>query len=359
MPPLWRKGELPFGCWFTMQARIRPLEPHEQPPGVVAYDQRMVEFYGESEEMIVPNWSGFSFPMGEPQLAADFMRIFAGDALPSDEQVIGFYQRHGPLREQVQVGAETIPVWVLRLAPEGQRALKRKPEVFFCEPLWWVRERAQEIKTVHTLYRALKEDDMAALKAVFPRVPAGREIVAIELLRGKVSLSFETPTSEAGGRRPSSSVRRVTEAETRRWGNLLLARQLEFGERESARHWTVPDSVLRPRLHPARAGEEGSPVKVQLSRSFSSLTGAMYCALGAMVEQGLVMRQCPQCDALFYPTHGNQHFCRTECGNVHRQRRFTREHPGRKRLRNKRTTRPASRHSLSPADPIAPGAAGV
>jgi len=180
------EAELASGLWPRVQARIRPLYDWERPPEVAPGDERMVEFFRHRAGTTELNNIDWYFPLRERDLVGEFMHLFGGETEATDAKVIDFYARYGPLREWVRRENGTFPTWGLRLESQAQEQLPSEARARLCEPLWWLRERARELRLTYDLYRALKENRVAFIRALIGGVPQGKRLIGLSILGGRI-----------------------------------------------------------------------------------------------------------------------------------------------------------------------------
>jgi len=325
--------ELRAGRWPQVRARLRPLQEWERPPDADPAELRMVEFSrhrGGLVELAEIDWYS---PSEHRELVGEFIHLFGGQAPASDEKVIDFYARYGPLQERGE--ATDLPAWALRLEATAQERLSTEARLLMCEPLWWLRERARDLGTTYELYRALKENRLSFLRSRIGAIPQGKKLLALSISDGRI---IKTVTDDDGRKVGSFSVeqlpaeemkesqgawRQLDDDECISWANQLLADQLVIGENRSERRW----SGLLFTAGPARrGGPYGDPPTAALrlvrARSSRDLLAAMYLQLGDLVNQRALMRQCEGCNRLFFPGRTDQRFCDPHCGDAARQRAY-------------------------------------
>jgi len=331
------EAELASGLWPRVQARIRPLHEWERPPDADPRDQRMVEFFrhrGGTMELTDTEWYS---PLRERDLVGEFMHLFGGEIEATDEKVIDFYARYGLLRERVRRDGGIFPTWGLRLESRAQEQLPSEATALLCEPLWWLRERARELRLTYDLYRALKENRVAFVRALTGGIPQGKKLVGLSIDGGRVirdvtdddgrkvgSFSIEQlPAGEEGEENEGQQLRQLDDDECVGWGNDLLAAQLNIGEQRSVRRWSRLLLVSGPA---GRGGPDGDPPEQAMllvrSRAARDLLGAMYLQLGELADEASAMRQCDGCRRFFFPKRIDQRFCDSHCGDAARQRAY-------------------------------------
>ena len=330
--------ELALGMWFRVRARLRPLHDWERPVDADPGDQRMVEFFRYRGGMVELDDTEWYFPLQERDLVGEFMHLFGGEAEATDARVIDFYGRYGPLRERVLREGEQFPTWALRLEQEAQEQLSTEARLLMCEPLWWLRERARELRLTYDLYRALKEDRLSFVRALIGGIPQGKRLIGLSITGGRVirdvtdddgrkvgSFSVVQLPADEGGEteEEGKTLRPLTDDECAGWGDLLLASQLNIGEQRSVRRWSP---VLLTRGPLRRGGPDGEPaagaLRLDRARSARDLLGAMYLQLGELAKDSALMRQCEGCRRLFFPKRVDQRFCDSRCGDAARQRAY-------------------------------------
>lgn len=355
--------DIPLGIWPQVEATIRLAEEWELSGATGVADTRVVEFYRTTDSgMHVIHDTGCYSPLREPDLLGDFIHVFAGSQPPSDRAVISFYRRYGPMRDQVTVDGELIPAWAAGLEPAVRQSMTAVARLGLCEPLWWVRELANEVRLTYGLYDALREGRSRAVRMLLGGVPAGKRIVGVGMLAGRIVRDVtaapepgtEDSTPEArAARRSAGSVsldllpaggesttgeRPLDEAEARHWGLTLLAAQLNRAERKTRREW-IPRNQLLPQVW-----GKGEPVKVKVGKPalvwtcrFEGLSTAIYLQIAGLAQRSIGLRQCPGCQRLFYSLRHNRRYCDKYCGDAARQRKYYREqHSGPKDRRRPR-----------------------
>jgi len=330
--------ELASGLWPRVHARIRPLHDWERAADADPQEQRMVEFYRHRTEMVEVADTDWYSPLRARDLLGEFMHLFGGEVEATDEKVIDFYARYGPLRERVQQKGASFPTWALRLETEAQEQLSTEARLLLCEPLWWLRERARELRLTYDLYRALKEDRLSFVRTLIGGIPEGKRLIGVSILGGRVirevtdddgrkvgsfSIEYLPADEDAEADRKQQALRPLSDDECVGWGNDLLAYQLNIGEQRSARRWSRV--IFTP--GPARlGGPDGEPPtgasRLVRSRATRDLVGAMYLQLGELVEKDALMSQCEGCRRLFFPKRTDQRFCDSRCGDAARQRAY-------------------------------------
>jgi len=330
--------EVRDGFWVKVRARLRPLQQGEAPPGTEAADRRMVEFFHQEGTKAWPDCPDpFDdyLPLREPELMGEFLHVFGRDRSPTDAEVIGFYARYGPIRESVMREGKRYPAWAERLEPEDEARLSGVARAGLCEPLWWLRERARELRLTYDIYVALVEDRKAVLHAILGDIPRGKYLRRAQIVAGRIVRDVaDTPIPLPPPRDPSTPPSkaglhawRVQRDElSRRVAADLLADQLNKAEAKSKRLWVVSGRAWAT----SRKGEpEGEPradaLRLVRTRRISDLMTAMYLQLGEFVEERTVLRQCPGCDRLFHPARRNQDYCTARCGDAARQRLYYRD----------------------------------
>ena len=322
----------PSGWCWRVRARIRPAKPFELPPGVS--DTRMVQFSTTTESgMQIIDYVAFYDPMPDLDLIGVFIHIFA-DHQPSDTQVIDFYDRYGPLSHHETVDGESLPAWVWRLQPEDREKLSTEARFGQCEPLWWVRERAMELRLSYDLWAALRQYNVPALRALLGGVPEGKVLTGIAIVAGRVvhtvvdekdvgrgqagSFSLESHAANAA----AGSIRPLTDDECRLWGRRALAAQLNVGESRTKREWAARDDLFIQAS--SREPPKGTPDLVRVT-GFHGLDTALHLQLAELVDRDLILRQCIGCQRLFYPRRTDQRYCTAACGDATRQRGYYRQ----------------------------------
>ena len=338
-----QRNPIPHGSWSRVRARIRPLRPAEAPAASPTLDGRMVEFFRQHGPFLEPDWpEDWSYnPLREPKLLTEFLHVFGRDQAPTDDEVIWFYGQYGRLGELTIVGNQYVPLWVDRLeAQDQQRLLADKGGLDWCEPVWWLRERGREMQLLYQLYLGLQENRLNSIRSLLGPVPEGKRICGIAIVAGTVIRDVAAEHTRIRGVPDRSTLERLEAAppeseqklqplsdeECVRWARRLLASRLTAGEGRTFTEWVD----VRQALEYATKGEpDGNPrsgtaglVRV---RSVQSLLAALYAHLGQLVSAGVVLRQCPGCDRLFYPGRSDQQYCDRRCGDAARQRVYYRD----------------------------------
>jgi hypothetical protein len=344
------QADRPEGMWPRVRAHVRPAQEWELPAGAGVRDQRVVEFWHESgSRHHMVDDIGWYAPLQAPDLLGKFTHVFAGPQSPKDKAVISFYAQYGPLQEFVIVDARRLPAWTQRLEPQHQERLSSEARNGLLEPLWWVREKAQEARLTYDLYAGLRERDIASLRAMLGDVPSGKRIISIYILAGQVmrdlvderdmeqgpnlsqqegvvrraagSFSWDSRSVGEGGQLPS--LRPMTEEEATYWAKRVLADQLNAAEQRSFRRWVAPDELLR-QTHSREEEPKGAAPEDRLElmrmRAFNGLMTAIYLQIADLLERGAMLRHCPGCQRLYYPARSDQIYCDVRCGEATRQR---------------------------------------
>jgi hypothetical protein len=350
-----REDEVPTGLWPRVRATVRPLNDWEIPLGGHVRDYRMVEFSQFKEGMHAPDWTGYYFPLSEPALFEEFLRVFGSEGPPSDDSVIRFYARYGPLWEYCMRDGQRFPAWAERLDPERQAKLADEARLLLCEPLWWVGERAQELRLTYDLYVALKDNRLTSLAGILGTVPRGKKIIGMELVAGRLirdivdekeigkarAGSFSMERHEVNSKSPGGDMRRLTDDECRRWANVLLSTQLNAAEERSQRKWILYEPIPVASTGGERSGKPRSEsLNLVRTRSVEELTTALYLHLGDLVEQVAVLRECLGCHGLFRPGRSDQEYCSARCGDAARQRGYYADRKARAGSRSEQTQGP-------------------
>ena len=203
MSTISREREIPAGMWPQVRAQLRSLAEHERIGDGDLPDGRMVEYWVERDGRTAPALIGCYAPLQEPEphLLSEFLRVFGGDRLPSDVEVVEFYARYGPLRESVDRDGFAFPAWAARLSSDDQAKLSGEARSMLCEPLWWLRRTAAELLLTHSLYLALKEGRLAAVRSMLGRAREGRRLVGVSIEGGQVVRDFAdvSPQSQRVG----------------------------------------------------------------------------------------------------------------------------------------------------------------
>jgi hypothetical protein len=352
----------PEGLWIKVRARIRRLQEWERPEGLEIADDRMVEFASDQQGMLIEDWFDLYQPLLEPELWPEFVRLFADETPPSAPEVIRFYGRYGPLRVTAEEGKKQAPAWTQRLSERARRRLAPEAGRGLCEPLWWLQEKARELKLTYEVYAALQQGRLSELAARLGPVPEGKQIIQVsiegdQLVRWAVDEEAEgkrqrgrassAPVEERLSAEPSPGVasRALLQEEARHLAMQVLAGQLNQGEERGYRRWAVyqPLPLGDRRRQP---WGEPSPASLALVRDqyFRDLLAAMYLLLGELVAQRSVLRVCSGCRRLFYPGRRDQVYCSKHCGDATRQRLYYRNPEAKQQpLPARKKKRPARR----------------
>jgi hypothetical protein len=332
------EDDVPQGFWPRVQARIGPLTTAEAPASTDTPDDRIVEFFVRERTQVWLDWpeSEAYAPLRETGLLGSFLSLFGRDEAPPDPEVIGFYAKYGPLGEWVDCNGVRTPAWALRLRAEDQRNLRVEARLMLCEPVWWLRERARELRLTYDIYAALAERRADLLRSIVGELPQGKEI-RLEITAGRVVPIVSdlpdllTPPSPGPSMPRSRRSRAASRAARRaqvdqhyiRLCTGLLARQLNSAEDRSTRRWANSNTVAVDLDKDKPLGKR-APVSPDLTRVriVDSLTAAMYLQLGELVAQQMALRHCPGCGRLFYPRRATQAYCDSRCGDAARQRAY-------------------------------------
>jgi hypothetical protein len=336
------------GLWFQLEADLRPLRSEEFPGFAPVDDDRMVVWAETAPHGILRMRDrGWYAPLRASDLSAHFMRLFAGAGRPRAARVREFYARYGALKETSPADHGEIPAWAAHLPPESRASLADEARLLLCEPLWWVRRRAREVRRTYDLYLALRADDPQSLRALLPRVPEGMHLDRLKIEDGHIIPYVAEEEPKRSGRRrvgsaaveqreesisPERPRRPLTDEECRGWGRWLLAEQLSRGEQGSDMKWYLENPQAKSLWHPQVAS--GVPGLVR-ARRFRSLLAAIYVQLADMVSDSKVYQICLGCGGPFHPSDGRQRYCDPRCGDAARQRLFYRQ-PGKARARKPR-----------------------
>jgi len=337
-----RVAEVPLGLWPKVRARVRQARPWEMPGDVRATDRRMVEFWkterggwkGKGVSML--DLVGLYPPLREPDLLGEFIHLFGSDRPASERKVLEFYGRYGPLWEYATAEDERIPAWMLRLKPGLRAKLQPEARAGYCEPLWWLEEKARELRLTYDLYVALKEDRPESLRAILGAAPEGKVVVGAYIVVGQIVRDLVD--EEAKGPRKAGSfsiepeppmgssqcqLRPFTDDEARHWGRVVLIGQLNAAEARSSRRWFAREEILAHAY--SQEGEsdacsEVAPPDLVRVRTFEGLTTAFYLQIADLVERDAPLKCCTGCGRLFHPTRSDQVYCDARCGDATRRR---------------------------------------
>ncbi len=183
-----RRSELARGGHCGVQARIRKLREGEAPASGAVDEHRMVEYFkgGGNTTLIDPVALSDYLPLQERDLLITVLHLFGREQSPSDDEVVAFYRRYGPLAGPVSIDGAPLPAWVARLQPADRERLPMAVIRFACEPLWWVREQARELRLTYNLYLGLRDNDLPSLRRLLGGVPAGKQIANIYIVEGQL-----------------------------------------------------------------------------------------------------------------------------------------------------------------------------
>jgi len=322
---------------YGVQARIRRLREGEAPAGGAVDDQRMVEYFkGEGNAALIDQVAFSDYlPLQERDLLTTVMHLFGREQSPSDDEVVAFYRRYGPLGGAVSTNEGVFPPWAARLRPADRERLPMEVIRLACEPLWWVREQARELRLTYDLYLGLRDNDLPCLRRLLGGVPAGKRIADIYIVEGQLFrdvVDEKGPPSaegEPGSGREPAELEPMSGKDCRLWAAALVARQLTKAEAHVARSWQISWPIDAPPRSPEpdSSGEDLVVVRVVHCHD---LMAPIYLQLGELVQQRAVLRQCPGCSRLFYPGRANKQYCSPACGDATRQRTYYRK-PGRTR----------------------------
>jgi len=337
------QGEVPLGLWPRVRARIRAAEEWEMPTGAAVRDRRMVDFWRTERG----GWKGRGVPMldvidlysplRELDLLGRFIHLFTSQRPVTDKKIVGFYAVFGPAWEFVTADGERLAAWVQRLDPDVRKRLPSPIRLGYSEPMWWLEEKAQELRLTYDVYAALKDDAPELLRAILGGVPQGKAIMDIYIAGGMVMRALVDERNK-GGRKAGSfsaeiapaqeapvgrAMRALTDDEARHWGRVVLTSQLNTAEARSSRRWVARKDILR-----AAFSEDGEPVgaapgsKLNLVRvrGCEGLTTALYLHIADLIQQEAVLKHCPGCRRLFYRDRSDQIYCDPRCGDAARQR---------------------------------------
>jgi hypothetical protein len=325
------------GGHYGVRARIRPLREGEAPASGAVDERRMVEYFEEEDNTAAPDQIGLSLyhPLQERDLLPTVLHLFGREQPPSDEEVVAFYGRYGPVAGAESVDGALLPAWAARVAPVRREQLPVEVIRFACEPLWWVREQAREVRLTYYLYLGLRDNDLPSLRRLLGGVPAGRRIDEIYLLHGQLFrdvVDLQPATHAEGDARSApepTELAPMSGKQCRLWAATLVARQLTDAERRVVRGWEMTWSVdPSPATSDPDAG--GEDLEVTRVVRCHDLMAAVYLHLGELVQAGAALRQCPGCGKLFYSGRADKRYCSPTCGDATRQRTYYRR-PGRTR----------------------------
>jgi hypothetical protein len=319
--------EAPLGLWPQLQITLRALEPWERPAlGGTADDRMAVYARMIAGDMALPDWVGIYTPLANPDLLADFMRIFGRPRPPRDSQVIRFYREYGPL--YLASEADGMPAWAELLSETDRRRLTSEARLM-SEPVWWLMLKAREVARAYDLYLALKEDDPAAVRGLLRGIPEGVRLNRFEWQQGEIiAYIAEEEPAPPRGRAHSAAVEQplsrdhapsglhpLADEEYCQWGKRLLADRLSLGDRGSRPGWRLSELPSLPiEVTTAVPG-------LVRSRTFDNLLAAMYLQLGEMVTRGEVLGECRGCGGRFRTTHRGREYCDRYCSDAARQRK--------------------------------------
>jgi hypothetical protein len=329
--------ELREGSRMGVRARLRPLQEEEAPPGTAQADCRMVEYFCQEGGQVWPDRLDPETeyqPLRTPELLGEFLHVFGGERSPSDAAVTSFYARFGPITESVPRDGKPFPAWAERLEPEAVAGLSVAARLLLCEPVWWLRERARDLRLTYDIYLALVEDRKAFLRSLLgdlsPRQRLRKaQIVGGRIIRDVVDALLPPPSRRASSPEAKRVSLRTWEAQrdeySARVAADLLADQLNKAEAQSRRLWVVTGRAWARGRKGEPAGQpRPDALRLVRTRYVSDLVTAMYLQLGECVEGRTILRQCPGCDRLFYPARRNQEYCTARCGDAARQRLYYR-----------------------------------
>ena len=331
--------ELTRGGHYGVQARIRRLREGEAPASGVVDDHRIVEYFkGAGDTALIDQIDSSLYqPLQERDLLPTVLHLFGREQSPSDDEVVAFYRHYGPLSGPAAIDGAPLPAWSARLAPADRERLPMEAIRFACEPLWWVREQARELRLTYDLYRGLRDNDLPSLRRLLGGVPVGKRIADIYIVEGRLFRDVADPQlpvpataeDDSGLGREPAELEPMGEKDCRLWAAALVARQLTKAEARVARSWRMcwPIDCPPEPPEPDSAGKQLDVVRVV---HFRDLMAPIYLQLGELVQRRELLRQCPGCSRLFYPRRANKQYCSAACGDATRQRTHYRR-PGRTR----------------------------
>jgi hypothetical protein len=275
----------------------------------------------------------------ERDLLPDFIATFGSEGLPSENKVIAFYARYGPLQDSISREGREVPRWVERLDPERRKDLPREVWERWCEPLWQAREQALELELTYEVAAGLREGNLEFLRSILGEVPQGKVIASAYLVAGRVvrdlldeedvqrkgAGSFSVEHDQASDPLPERRLRPLTDEETLHFARMLLCEQLNAAEGRSRREWVARERILGGSVA-GKVGPEGTSPANRLGlvrvRSVQGLTAAIYLQISELVEEGVALRSCSNCRRLFYAGRTDQIYCTAGCGDAARQRGY-------------------------------------
>ncbi len=331
--------ELTRGGQYGVQARLRRLREGEAPATGVVDDHRMVEYFkGAGDTALIDLIDSSLYqPLQERDLLTTVMHLFGREQSPSDDEVVAFYRRYGPLAGVADTDEGPLPSWAARLRPTDRRLLPKEVFRFACEPLWWVREQARELRLTYDLYLGLRQNDLPSLRRLLGGVPVGKQIADIYIVEGRLFRDVADPQlpvpvtaeGDSGPGREPAGLEPMSGKDCCLWAAALVARQLTEAEARVARSWRIYWPIDTPPRSP-EADSGGEDLDVVRVVHFHDLMAPIYLQLGELVQRRELLRQCPGCSRLFYPGRANKQYCSTACGDATRQRTYYRR-PGRTR----------------------------
>jgi len=326
MTQLWHRVEarLAQGCELEL------LGGRETP----CDDARVVDFSRQSGDYWVQALTTAYPVLQDDAVLPEFVLAFAVPRVPSDDEVLSFYSRFGPLGDTQ---------WQDQFLPEDARLLPQAAQQGLREPVWYVRQLATELDVVCRLYWGLADRQVEVLRKILGPAPTTGQLVNVLLLGGMVHKFWASPEDLArrvgsiGEFAPSDSDpgRDFTAEECFSYGRSLLAGAINEKEAKAYRQWTAQREVPAPpetrrRSKRPKPRPENPILGGTRAVLFPSLIVALYLKLSDAIAEGRVLRPCQGCGRYFHPDRTDQLYCKVRCSNAYRRREFTRRQRERK-----------------------------
>lgn len=321
--------EGPAKLWYRVEPAIGEGDQLETLGGLGKewQDDRVVEFARASGDLLMPTYTTSYSPLDDPEVLSEFVATFAESVPPTDEGVVHFYRRFGPLRDEG---------WQHDFSNQDRSELPRMTQARLREPVWWVRELATELAFCCHLYWGLADSRVDVLRDVLGPAPSSGQLVQIMMLGGTLHKVWASPgdrerrVGSFGEWEPSDQDggREFTPDECFSYARSLLSGHLNQYERQAHRQW-VPRTELPATSPVRRRGKKPKPrpenaiLSGYRSVVFDTLIGALYLKLSDAVAEGRLLRRCQACQRFFFPDRPDQQYCKTRCSNVYRRRQFS------------------------------------
>jgi len=320
MTQLWHRVEasLAHGCELELVGgRETPYD-----------DPRVVDFSRQSGEYLVQALTTAYPVLQDDAVLPEFIHTFAAPRVPTDEEVLSFYARFGPLGDTE---------WQDQFLPEDRRLLPQATHLGLREPVWYARQLATELDVICRLYWGLADRQVEVLPAILGPAPTTGQLVNVLLLSGTVHKFWASPDDLA--RRvgsigqfapsPSDPGRDFTPEECFGYGRSLLAGAINQKEAKAYRQWTAQREVPAPpetrrRSKRPKPRPENPILGGTRAVLFPSLIVALHLKLSDAIAEGRLLRPCEGCGRYFHPDRPDQLYCKVRCSNAYRRREFSR-----------------------------------